>query len=65
MEEACCSVKTASNLKAMNQLKERIKVLLVDAWPAIYRMINTTFFFVIKLIQRVIRDGIKQIKGQL
>ncbi|MBI2034654.1 MAG: hypothetical protein HYT11_02880 [Candidatus Levybacteria bacterium] len=49
----------------MNQLKQRLKSVIFDAWPAIYRIINTTFFFLIKLIKTIVIDGIKQIKGQL
>lgn len=47
------------------QLKLKLKMLLKDVWPTIYRILNSSLFFTIKLVKTIIVDGIKQLKGQL
>lgn len=44
-------------------MQNKLKTFLINIWPAIYRIINTVFYFVISLIKGIVALAIKQIKG--
>lgn len=46
-----------------NLNQSRIIILLKKIWPTIYRLINSSFYFVIHIIKSTIKSAIDQIKG--
>lgn len=39
-----------------------MKELLIQIWPAVYKIINGTFFFALSILKSIVRLGFKQIK---
>ena len=46
-----------------NAKESRIAKLLKMAWPFVYRLINSAFYWVIMLIKKSVSYAINQIKG--
>jgi hypothetical protein len=40
-------------------------VLLKKAWPTIYRIINSTIYFIITTLKNVVKGIMDQLKGQM
>lgn len=43
----------------------RVKTWLIQIWPAIYRTINSVFYFLLNLVKNGVRDMVRQIKGEM
>jgi hypothetical protein len=46
-----------------NQVQSSFIVFLKKIWPFIYRVINTSLYFVMMLIRNFFKDAINMIKG--
>ncbi|HSX08644.1 MAG TPA: hypothetical protein VLF93_00645 [Candidatus Saccharimonadales bacterium] len=46
-----------------NQVQSPYIVFLKKIWPYVYRVINTTLYFIINLIKNFVRDAIQSIRG--
>jgi len=42
--------------------ENRVKVFLIQIWPAVYRIINSTAYFLINLLKNIVSMAIKQIR---
>jgi hypothetical protein len=42
--------------------ENRVKIFLKQIWPTVYRIINSTLYFLITLIKSTVSLAIKQIK---
>ncbi len=42
--------------------ENRVKIFLMQIWPAVYRIINGIFYFLINLIKSTVSLAIKQIR---
>lgn len=42
--------------------ENKVKGILINIWPAIYRILNSIIYFIINLIKAVISIAFKQLK---
>jgi len=47
----------------MNQEKSQIKIILINVWPAVYRIINGFLYFLLNLVRAIVKMAINQLKG--
>ncbi len=40
------------------------KALLIRIWPSIYRIINSTLYFLISLVKSIVKYSVRQIKDE-
>lgn len=45
------------------QQENRLKAILIQIWPTIYRIINSAIYFILSLLKGIIALAVKQIKG--
>ncbi|MBI2028122.1 MAG: hypothetical protein HYT07_00800 [Candidatus Levybacteria bacterium] len=43
--------------------KQNLRAFLIKIWPAIYRNINISFYFILTTIKSMVSIALKQIKG--
>lgn len=46
-----------------NAQQSRVVIFLKKIWPAIYRIINSTLYFILSIIKNIFNGIISQIKG--
>ena len=47
------------------QDENKLKAILIQIWPTIYRIINTVIYFLLSLIKGIVNLAIRQIKGEI
>lgn len=45
------------------QEENRLKIFLINIWPAIYRIINGFLYFLLSLVKAIVKIAVSQIKG--
>lgn len=47
-----------------NIQQSRVVIILKKIWPAIYRVINSTLYFIMSLIKTFFKDTMRMIQGK-
>ncbi len=45
--------------------ENKLKIILIQIWPIIYRIINNSLYFLLTVIRGIVSYAIRQIKGSI